>query len=68
MIKTTIGALYSWPRSARGRWSLQFLRREAAEYADLARRLEDLTATRSEVPLLVVSLGPGSGLTILYSS
>lgn len=30
----------------------EILRREAAEYADLARRLEDLTATRSEAPLL----------------
>jgi hypothetical protein len=33
------------------------LRREAAEYADLSRRLEHLTSTRSEAPLLVVSLG-----------
>jgi hypothetical protein len=46
----------------------EILPREAAEYADLARRLEDLTATRSEAPLLVVSLGPGSALTILHSS
>jgi hypothetical protein len=46
----------------------EILRRKAAECADLARRLEDLTATRSEAPLLVVRLGPRSGLTILYSS
>ena len=54
-----------WSRQGRPQ---KFLRREAAEYADPARRLEDLTATSSEAPSRVVSLGPGSGLTILYSS